>query len=843
MRLKEISQCEMRFRSARAITFFVVMFVICAGTLLATDTVLTVVADAEIDQHVNYRDKNLGSLNVIRVEIRSDKYKNPVVSPQSQGLLKWDLSAIPKKDVVTGAILQIQQADADVGKVKVYSIDKGDWSEDSVTWRKWVETKPELTLLGEMKDVPVSKGVTTFRSSKLTKLVQGWVDGTHANLGLLIKWSDKVGKGDSFLSREHKGDFIKPRLIISHAAAGVKSGASNGRKSEFSVNPARAEISGKPLRNYTGVAAPVMDLDYDFMCYKHTPETLADKMRLLADCGFKRIYIVAPPPGRVDYSSRINPNNKNNHLLENQKRFGDDALRTAVSLAKEVGLEVFVQYKPYEGGGVFTVPKGFTPPAGRNWMESLGGRAIALDPFLLKHPETRPMRKAVDARLSLPIDRLEMVFVLARIPGREKLKVENGRMSIQLGEDAPAIPVGDVKSDPPRNFVLYVSDDNGRYKPYPGVVKATQRIERRLIRDANGELAFPGAVLCRVIEITGFKISTPYLAVSFVGDPDKFRTIPYSRSCFKAFSGDMELPVTVSDTPRPSLSKGEFGFTRNGFEFEPIGPYYWDIGWKKGTLFAFARGREPHQRGSFCEAYPEVRRHWLNQIEKFLAMGCDGIDIRMMSHSSGISDFTNYVYNPPLVKAYEKRYGVDLSKSPPEPVKMMRLRGDFFLEFLREAAKIVHARGKILQAQVCDSYEHPTLDPTFPHAGFWAAVQVVPDWRKMIEIADEISVKDYNWGSYDPYKSGAVKTAVAALGKPLWVHCYLQQGHDLNERFLSAVERDKRVTGLMLYEVVYRPGNVNDGIVEITDSDEVRLVPGSPIQKMLTSLPSPIARK
>jgi hypothetical protein len=227
----------------------------------------------------------------------------------------------------------------------------------------------------------------------------------------------------------------------------------------------------------------------------------------------------------------------------------------------------------------------------------------------------------------------------------------------------------------------------------------------------------------------------------------------------------------------------------------------------------------------------------MKQIQRFIELGCDGVDIRLMCHSAGITDFINYSFNPPIVKEYKKRYGLDITKHKPDPVKMMKLRGDFFLEFVREAAELLHKNNLKLQMQTHDYQEHPTLDPTFPNAGFWAATQVIPDWRQVITIADEISIKDYNWGSYDPFNAGRIKNAVSSMGKPLWIHCYMQQGHDLNKNFLSSVEKDKRVTGLMLYEVVYRPGNVKDGMIEITADKKARLVPGTPFHSMLVNPP------
>ena len=71
----------------------------------------------------------------------------------------------------------------------------------------------------------VSNGITTFSAPDLTALVQDWVDGDHANLGLLFKWSGYVGTdaanghdgyGDTYLSKEHTGDYIAPQLVVTY---------------------------------------------------------------------------------------------------------------------------------------------------------------------------------------------------------------------------------------------------------------------------------------------------------------------------------------------------------------------------------------------------------------------------------------------------------------------------------------------------------------------------------------------------------------------------------------------------------------------------------------------------
>lgn len=603
-------------------------------------------------------------------------------------------------------------------------------------------------------------------------------------------------------------------------------------------------VSEVVLKNYSNAVAPVMDLDHDLQCYFHSPDRLKRKMELLAACGFKRFYVVAPPPGNPDYSTRVIPDeNGNNFLSRSRRALGDDPLKLAIAYAKEAGMEAFVVFKPYEGGGAYSVPRNFVPPCGRNCIETLGGRAVGLDPFILQHPEMRLRRKPIKEHRSKPVDRIEMVFVLDRIPGREGLKNQNGVMEIAQRPNRPNLGTDAISKFPATNFALYASTDNGSYSQIPGNIAVSDKTDFRQILSANGKPLFPKPVLCRVITLSGFRLDTPYFAVSFDGDGGAFRTIPYSKSCFRAYSGTQRLPITVSPRLRDGLLTSRYGFENNGFEFEEIGPYYWDYGWKTKTLFGIARGREKYQRAALCEVYPEVRAYWLEQVQHYIDLGCGGVDIRLACHSVGITDFINYGFNTPLIAAYKEKYGVDITAQPVDPIRMMRLRGDFFLGFLKDAAELLHRNNLTMQLHLNDYLEHPTMEPFFSKAGFWAVPKVIPDWRSMVSLADEISIKDYNWGTYNPQMSGGIKDAAHAAGKPLWVHCYMQQGHDLNRQFLQDAEQDQRVTGLLLYEVKYSAGNINDGMVEIANDETVRLVPGSPFCSALLNPPQPLPHR
>ena len=175
---------------------------------------LDAVADAEIDQHVNYNNAPLGKVNSMRIEIRDPAYQNPVESPQSWGLLKWDFSSIDPSAVIENASLRMIQCDGAVESVEVYAVDTGDWDELTVTWNNWVGTET-LEYLGTMTDISYhdGEGVTTFYSSELTDWVQDWIDGDQENYGILLKWAGAVSEGDTFATREHE-TLDAPQLII-----------------------------------------------------------------------------------------------------------------------------------------------------------------------------------------------------------------------------------------------------------------------------------------------------------------------------------------------------------------------------------------------------------------------------------------------------------------------------------------------------------------------------------------------------------------------------------------------------------------------------------------------------
>ena len=93
----------------------------------------------------------------------------------------------------------------------------------------------------------------------------------------------------------------------------------------------------------------------------------------------------------------------------------------------------------------------------------------------------------------------------------------------------------------------------------------------------------------------------------------------------------------------------------------------------------------------------------------------------------------------------------------------------------------------------------------------------------MVDLADEITMKDYSFNSYDPENALDIKRYAASQDKNVWIHCYLQQGGEFNREFLNAVADDIYVSGVLLYEVVFNHRE-NDGLVEVRDDGSVESV-------------------
>jgi hypothetical protein len=298
----------------------------------------------------------------------------------------------------------------------------------------------------------------------------------------------------------------------------------------------------------------------------------------------------------------------------------------------------------------------------------------------------------------------------------------------------------------------------------------------------------------------------------------------------RAFGPEGEVPLTCTAHVRGQAKpiRGEARsatFDKVGFEFDWHGSGFWAPGWESAGAYGIARGKMRYMKGTLCEGYPEVRAYWLDQVARLVAMGVDGVDVRVQNHSGMVSDYTEFGYNPPIVEAYRKKHGVDILSERGDPLEIMRVRGGFFMRFLEDASELLHAHDRTCQVHLRDCHENPELSSDTIKLGHWAMPKILLDWERVVDLADEITIKDYGFGRCHPGMSSRIKSLTHERKKPLWVHCYMAQGGDLNPAFCRDVQNDERVTGMLLYEAGHseNPNCLNPGLIAVAPDGGVSL--------------------
>lgn len=582
--------------------------------------------------------------------------------------------------------------------------------------------------------------------------------------------------------------------------------------------------NGKPF-------AAVIDIFPQICLSRHDSARVEREIALLAGLGVKRLYFVVCLPG---YPSFSNPwlaplpadNYADNHALASIEALGSPN-EACCRMAKQYGLEAYAILKPYEGGGGSTVPHGArlgTETGGRR--PCVGGDRIYFDTLLAAHPELAVARRPIPnyARdVAQPIQRVELAFCLDEVRGA-------GR-----APSFPAAPADYRCEDYPLTVMLWGSEDNGRYEQVDADYTVREKIVSREIRDSNGFPVFDEPKRCRVVELDGLNLpsSVRYVAVTLDTDPAHLRMLKaIPASMFQIHGPDAPIPSSTALHARHGVSPSQaalppeqrtwgqeghprqnsMDFTTWGFEFDWHGGDIWfGNGWHANRVYGLGRGKIMTMKGTHCEAYPEVRGYWLGQVADLIEMGYDGVDIRLQNHSGMVSDFAAFGYNPPLVARYRETYGVDPLEDGADPLKMMAVRGTFFMEFLRDAADLLHQRGRKLQVHLRHAHQSPRVLPDFNELGFWAMPKIwIEDWRGAIDLADEVTIKDYYWGKYRPDDAREIKAYAHAQGKPVWIHNYIGQGDAIKSEFIDAVAADPHVSGILLYEAFHAGAESNE---------------------------------
>jgi hypothetical protein len=140
---------------------------------------------------------------------------------------------------------------------------------------------------------------------------------------------------------------------------------------------------------------------------------------------------------------------------------------------------------------------------------------------------------------------------------------------------------------------------------------------------------------------------------------------------------------------------------------------------------------------ALCPAYPEVRENWFMRLVRHaLDAGADGIDLRAPDAHQRCMTWTERNFNPPMIEAYKARYGVDPSREPYDRAKFAQLGGEFYEQFLEQAAMLCHSKGKKVQHHIYNHRDATGQDRP--------SMNLYVDWRKWIDRGwvDEVTLKE-----------------------------------------------------------------------------------------------------
>lgn len=590
--------------------------------------------------------------------------------------------------------------------------------------------------------------------------------------------------------------------------------------------------------------APVFDVQ-PRMFEPYSYAKLRSELAILRNMGFSRIYFVACNEGYPMFSVPrtapiIAPSRATNFSVKkNIEVFGGDINAAVAETCLALGIEAVAIFKPYENGGELSIPAGTSFEEDVFFEETVGGTKLFYDTLASERPELRVARKNDydEADYNDTVTKIEIEFMLDAYLNRSRWS-----QSMVTGISPAAVKTPKIN--------LWVSRDNGAYTLYDGELQYSYALENRIIYDSNGLKLYDSPKKCNVLTITGINIGPEYqYAAVTLDSSSNMRTIPYSM--IRWYSGEKELKLTAGihvrsmdpnaeegnwtpqNTPVPGTdlvsltvlngevsgktSKGETTdaalFYKNGFAFSWYGIGHNGDGWVTSPIYGIARGRQPYMGGALCEAYPEVRQYWLDSVKKLLDAGFKAVDIRLQSHSSMVTDYMSYGFNEPIVEKYKELYGVDITAAEMTEdiyLNIMKIRGDYFMLFMEDAATLIHERGALLITHLKAANENPSCDTIWNQLCHWTMPKISIDWKRCVELSDEITIKDYYYNDYRQGSASKIKDYAASLGKKVWVHCYYQQANELTEKYFDAVEKDDRISGILIYEVSYAGAFISD---------------------------------
>jgi hypothetical protein len=363
-----------------------------------------------------------------------------------------------------------------------------------------------------------------------------------------------------------------------------------------------------------------------------------------------------------------------------------EPLRAVVPIAHRHGLEIYGVLKPYDTGFSGTFPAG-SPEARNSAIRRIGGTVELVSPFVERHAQMRMRRRPVAAPAALPVSKMRLAK-----------------------KDASPTRVG------VEHLEIWTSPDNYRYtrKHVPYALAESVEAAPRDVRDYHGRVVTARGAPVRVLTLSNLDLTEPFVVITTDlrdMDGDFANT---ASAMLEVYGPAMEaLPIVLAT--RTANRRSDRDFRTDGLEFDSgFAPYeflldvdnafqrqdyWWNLMPSHGAI-AFARGKNDYLAGAVSEVYPEVRRLWVGWVDRILATGADGVDLRISAHGTLTDEPLEYGFNPPVVQEYLAAYGDDPLGSRGDLRQLARLRGRHYTDFVREASRRVRRAGKKLDVHL-----------------------------------------------------------------------------------------------------------------------------------------------
>jgi hypothetical protein len=559
------------------------------------------------------------------------------------------------------------------------------------------------------------------------------------------------------------------------------------------------------------VLSAMTDFRADVEYGVYTLELLDEVMGRLRRMGVRRLYWLYYSEYDVDAPRGGNLFGTAKYAPETLDRIGDP-VKAAVPLAHKHGIELYGVLWPYDLGCSWTYPEG-SPEAGATSVARIGGTLQLVDGFIERYPHLRVRRRPFKAPPDLHSLPIRKIRLLKRDDSPTRIRREN--------------------------LEIWASPKNYRYqrKDVSFTLKEAVEPAPRDVYDRCGERMSARGAPVRTLTLEGLDLKDRYIliATNFKDGGGDFSNT--ALGMVEAYGpGPDPLPIEVASRRSPMPLPRDFrtyglefdcgtGLSKLTLDMDNSAPIEEGASWRNAScegVIAFARGKNEYVPSDPCEACPEVRKAWSGWVDRMMAVGVDGIDMRLNSHGIATNEPYEYGFNEPLVEEYGERFGADLLSDDADLELLARLRGEHFTSFVRQTSERVRQAGKKMQMHV-----HTGALPLRPDPGrgqpFWMPANLYFDYGTWLRegLVDGIVLRS---GKLDDPEVEEVLALAQKVNAPVSLNKYVHGALGIDEYVsdLESIFRDERFGGYVIYELqgLVRPAADGSRLIPVEDKME-----------------------